>query len=107
MLRELIGPIPGVRVEAVEGSSGDGASASLSDGSTLSSSKGVVVATEAPAAVRLLGRALDGSPSKTEDGVGTCCLYFRFITFLAFLSYCVLLAGCAFWQCLLREARKC
>ncbi|KAK9815902.1 hypothetical protein WJX72_011660 [[Myrmecia] bisecta] len=49
----------------------------LADGSTMQSRRGVVVATEAPAARRLLGGALDESPSKAEAGVGTCNLYFR------------------------------
>lgn len=67
----------GVRVEAVESSSGsEGASVRLSDGGTISARRGVVVATDGPAAARLLGSSLEAAPSKSEPGVGTCCLYF-------------------------------
>lgn len=49
----------------------------LADGSRLTAPRGVVVATDQPAAIQLLGKALKDSPSKEADGVGTCCLYFR------------------------------
>jgi phytoene dehydrogenase-like protein len=38
--------------------------------------KAVVVATEGPQAAKLLGEALEQSPSASGDAVGTCCLYF-------------------------------
>ena len=49
---------------------------SLADKKSLTA-KAVVVATEGPAALRLLGKALEAAPSKEQNGVGTCCLYFR------------------------------
>ena len=50
----------------------------LEDGTSIAASKGVVVAVEGPEARRLLGDRLDSSPSpsKSEPGVGTACLYF-------------------------------
>lgn len=47
----------------------------LGDGTTLSAHS-VVVATEGPEAVKLLGSSLDQFPSKKADPMGTCCLYF-------------------------------
>lgn len=72
-------PVPGAEVERVVGvgPSGRGPYVTLTDGSSVQASRAVVVATEAPAAARLLGIALEGYPSKTEPGVGTCNLYFR------------------------------
>ena len=58
-------------------SSGGSASVQLADGSKVTGSRGVVVATDGPAASQLLGSRLAASPSKSEAGVGTCCLYFR------------------------------
>ena len=52
----------GVRVEAVEGTSGDGTSVQLADGSKLSSSRGVVVATEGPAASNVARKFIGGQP---------------------------------------------
>ena len=49
---------------------------SLADKKSLTA-RAVVVATEGPAALRLLGKALEAAPSKEQNGVGTCCLYFR------------------------------
>eukprot|EP00877_Chromochloris_zofingiensis_P002485 jgi/Chrzof1/12237/Cz06g26180.t1 len=49
----------------------------LTDGTTLQPAKGVVVAVEGPEARRILGDALQASPSKQEQGVGTCNLYFK------------------------------
>ena len=48
----------------------------LAKGSPLTA-RSVVVATEGPSARQLLGAALEAAPSKQQDGVGTCCLYFR------------------------------
>lgn len=48
----------------------------LLDGSTVTASKGVVVAVEGPEAARLLGDKLGAAPSKPGPGVGTVCLYF-------------------------------
>ena len=67
----------GVKVRAVESHSGGGAAVRLDDGKLVTASKGVVVATDGPAAQQLLGKALSANPSKPEAGVGTCCLYFR------------------------------
>ena len=53
-------------------------SLSLADKRTMTASA-VVVATEGPTALRLLGQALQAAPSKQENGVGTCCLYFRLV----------------------------
>jgi protoporphyrinogen oxidase len=50
-------------------------SVTMADGSVLSA-KAVVVATEGPAAKKLLGAILETAPSKDADPVGTCCLYF-------------------------------
>ena len=58
-------------------SGGGSASVQLADGSKVTGSRGVVVATDGPAASQLLGSQLAASPSKSEAGVGTCCLYFR------------------------------
>lgn len=49
----------------------------LADGGEIAARRGVVVATDGPAAAALLGSALADSPSKTEQGVGTACVYFR------------------------------
>ncbi|GIL82041.1 hypothetical protein Vretimale_1587 [Volvox reticuliferus] len=49
----------------------------LADGTKLTARRGVVVAVEGPEASRILGGALQSSPSKPDPGVGTCCLYFR------------------------------
>ncbi len=68
----------GVKVEAVESSTASGgASVRLADGNTITARRGVVVATEGPAAAQLLGSSLEATPSKSEAAVGTCCLYFR------------------------------
>ena len=61
----------------MRGADGGGATVQLADGSTVAASRGVIVAADGPAAVRLLGAALVGeSPSKAEEGVGTSCVYF-------------------------------
>jgi hypothetical protein len=57
-------------------SSGSGVIVSLADGSSIAA-RAVVVAVEGPEAARLLGPALQQSPSKAAPGVGTCCLYFK------------------------------
>lgn len=49
----------------------------LEDGTKMTGKRGVVVATDQPAAVRLLGEKLDASPSKEGKGRGTCNLYFK------------------------------
>lgn len=68
----------GVKVDKVAPASGsEPAVVQLSGGSSISASKGVVVAVEGPEAARLLGQALQTSPSKPEAGVGTCNLYFK------------------------------
>jgi hypothetical protein len=45
-------------------------------GHVITASRGVVVAVEGPEAARLLGPQLAAAPSKSDPGVGTCCLYF-------------------------------
>lgn len=68
----------GVQVESVVGGcAGQPGSLSLSGGRTVGARRAIVVATDAPAARQLLGSALEASPSKTEPGVGTCNVYFR------------------------------
>ena len=57
-------------------SSGSGVTVSLADGNSIAA-RAVVVAVEGPEAARLLGPALQQSPSKAAPGVGTCCLYFK------------------------------
>jgi hypothetical protein len=80
--------LAGVRVKAVESSSGTGgASVLLADGSTINARQGVVVATDGPAAAQLLGGALTANPSKADPGVGTCCLYFRCASSALLLKY--------------------
>ena len=49
---------------------------SLQGGGTVTAARGVIVAADGPAAVRLLGEPLHSSPSKPNDGVGTACVYF-------------------------------
>ena len=70
----------GLKVKAVESTSGSGNTVQLEDGSSVSARRGVVVATDGPTAQQLLGKALSESPSKPEAAVGTCCLYFRWTT---------------------------
>ncbi len=68
----------GVRVEKVTGSTqSDNATVRTADGKELTASRGVVVATEGPAAQKLLGEALELSPSQEGAPKGTCNLYFR------------------------------
>ncbi|KAL6748117.1 oxidoreductase-like protein [Haematococcus lacustris] len=65
------------RVLQVEGQrAGQAARVRLAGGGEVAARRGVVVAVEGPEALRLLGPALQASPSKPEPGVGTCCLYF-------------------------------
>ena len=52
----------------------DGKSIRLSDGEVLTASRGVVVATEAPQAMRLLGT--ETFDAKDGEARGTCCLYY-------------------------------
>ena len=49
----------------------------LEDGTKLAGKRGIVVATDQPSAARLLGKALELSPSKEGQGRGTCNLYFK------------------------------
>jgi hypothetical protein len=42
----------------------------------ITASRGVIVATEGPAALKLLEDRLGSSPSAAAEGVGTCCVYF-------------------------------
>lgn len=49
----------------------------LEDGTKMTGKRGVVVATDQPAAAQLLGRHLDASPSREGRGRGTCNLYFK------------------------------
>lgn len=62
------------------GSAWQPGSVGLAGGRSVSARRAIVVATDAPAARGLLGDALEASPSKTEPGVGTCNLYFRWAT---------------------------
>ncbi|KAG2482905.1 hypothetical protein HYH03_018187 [Edaphochlamys debaryana] len=62
----------GARVDSVSGKS-----VRLADGTALTARRGVVVAVEGPEAGRMLGGAMQSTPSKPEPGVGTCCLYFK------------------------------
>ncbi|GMH36944.1 hypothetical protein BSKO_04817 [Bryopsis sp. KO-2023] len=64
-------------VKCVPSSEGELARVELANGDVVEAPGGVVVAVEAPQASSLLGDILGKSPSKSEDGVGTCCLYFR------------------------------
>ena len=52
----------------------------LADGSCVAAARGVIVAADGPAAARLLGSAMGGLSSKTEAGVGTCCVYFSCVS---------------------------
>ena len=55
-----------------------GATVKLEDGTVVTASRGVVVATTGPEAGRLLGEKIDAAPSKVDSpAVGTACLYFR------------------------------
>lgn len=65
-MESVTGPIPGKPGQVT-----------VAGGQIISASQAVVVATEAPAARALLGEALAGSGSKTEEAVGTANLYFR------------------------------
>ena len=49
----------------------------LEDGTRMTGKRGVLVATDQPAAARLLGKHLDASPSREGKGRGTCNLYFK------------------------------
>ncbi|EFJ49392.1 hypothetical protein VOLCADRAFT_80651 [Volvox carteri f. nagariensis] len=75
---QLAGKLPqgaitlNARADAVRGRE-----VTLADGTKLTARRGVVVAVEGPEAGRILGGALQSSPSKPEPGVGTCCVYFR------------------------------
>jgi hypothetical protein len=69
----------GVRVESLTGPiPGQPGQVRVAGGQTVSASQAVVVATEAPAARVLLGNAMIALDSKTEEGVGTANLYFRY-----------------------------
>lgn len=69
----------GVRVESLTGPiPGQPGQVRVAGGQTVSASQAVVVATEAPAARALLGNAMTALDSKTEEGVGTANLYFRY-----------------------------
>lgn len=50
----------------------------LKDGTKMTGKRGVVVATDQPAAAQLLGKRLDASPSRQGKGRGTCNVYFRY-----------------------------
>ena len=76
MYAEISDVLSGHKVESVKGGS-SGGSIVLEGGQVLEAAEAVVVATEGSAAARLLGSALDTSPSTSQDPVGTCCLYFR------------------------------
>ncbi|KAL4854581.1 4-substituted benzoates-glutamate ligase [Chlorella vulgaris] len=64
----------GAAATAVSG--GTSPSVTLADGGSVAA-RAVVVAVEGPEASKLLGQAMQGSPSKAAAGVGTCCLYFK------------------------------
>ena len=49
----------------------------LQDGTKLTGKHGIVVATDQPAALQLLGSRLEASPSKAGKARGTCNVYFR------------------------------
>ncbi len=68
----------GMRASSVQAADrGRPATVRLADGGEVAARRGVVVATDGPAAAALLGSALADSPSKPEQGVGTACVYFR------------------------------
>ena len=67
----------GIPVESVTGHS-KGGTVKLANGKSIQATKGIVVATEGISAAKLLGSALQDSPSTTGEAVGTCCLYFRY-----------------------------
>lgn len=61
--------LPGVELEGEKG--------------LITAEYGVVVATDGPAASGILDSALlDAAPSKASEGVGTCCLYFRYVHYI-------------------------
>ena len=67
------------------GSSSDLGSApevTLEDGTKMAAKRGVIVATDQPAAARLLGKHLNASPSRQGKGRGTCNVYFRYVCHL-------------------------
>jgi phytoene dehydrogenase-like protein len=65
------------KVTSIESSPSSSPKVILSDGSVLTGRKGVILATPGPEAERLLGSLNASQPSKSEQGVGTSCLYFR------------------------------
>ena len=68
----------GARVKELTGSDLESPpEVTLEDGTKMAGKRGIVVATDQPSAVRLLGKALDNSPSKEGKGRGTCNLYFK------------------------------
>ena len=70
--------IAGVAVKDISSSTLDSPSeVTLEDGTKLTSRRGVVVATNQKQAEKLLGKALDISPSKKGKARGTCNLYFK------------------------------
>lgn len=62
--------------EVVPASEGVRAMVRLAGGEAIEALHGVVVATDGPAASRLLGSAMKVAPSKDAPAVGTVCLYF-------------------------------
>lgn len=75
----------GARVLKCVGSSASSAAyVHLEKGEVVEASRGVVVAVEGPEALSLLGDSIKKCPSKTEEGVGTCCLYFRYYVEVVF-----------------------
>ena len=71
-------PIVGAQVKEVSSSDLDTLpEVTLEDGTKMTGKRGVVVATDQPAAARLLGKHLEASPSKEGKGRGTCNIYFK------------------------------
>lgn len=54
------------------------ANVQLENGEVVEAPRAVVVAVEGPESFSLLGDSIGKCPSKPEEGVGTCCVYFRY-----------------------------
>lgn len=68
----------GTKVKALSSSDmGSPPEVVLENNTKMTAKRGVVVATDQPAAARLLGKHLDASPSRQGKGRGTCNIHFR------------------------------
>lgn len=70
----------GTKVKALSSSDmGSPPEVVLENNTKMTAKRGVVVATDQPAAARLLGKHLDASPSRQGKGRGTCNIHFRYV----------------------------